>query len=159
MPRLGRRQIVGFAVGIVVVIVAVCWRWYATTPQPERSTHRIAAAGFKPVIVSSKRSGVYRPSHRPPRRLEFESSAGAVDVYVVPVSLGYRAADREQIDKLTDEFAAGQVPEDVIAKSSGDRGQIKLREWWQQRNSLASYLVLIRSANESEVTLVVHYGP
>jgi hypothetical protein len=161
MPRFGRRKIIWFAVGIIiVVIVAVCWSVYSNTPSPERTTHRIAARGFEQVIVSSKRSGVR--THRPPYRLEFESSAGAVDVYVVPVSLGYRAEDREHIRKVTDEFAAGQVPKDVVAKSSGDRGQIKLRGWWQglwERNRLASYLVLIRSANESEVTLVVHYGP
>jgi hypothetical protein len=156
MPRFDRRTIIWFVLGIMVVMAAGYWTAYGKAPPPQRTTHRIEAGGFERVIVSSKRSGVR--SHRPPYRLEFESSAGAVDVYVAPVSLGYRAEDWEHIRKATDEFAAGQVPKDVVAKSSGDRGQIKLAGEWQ-RNSLASYLVLIRCANQSEVTLVVHYGP
>lgn len=71
--------------------------------------------------------------------------------------MGYRAEDRERIDKVTAEFAAGRELKDVVAKASGDREQIDLKEWWQASGQ-ANYLVFVRSANETEVTLVVHYG-
>ena len=163
MERLGRRELIFLAVcGVAFVIVGGSWSMYSNTPEPATSTHRIAAGGFEQVIVGIKRSGV-RGSRRPPYRLEFKSSNGPVDVYVTPVTLGYRAKYQEHIDKLTDDFAAGQAPEDLAGKSSGKRGKIILRQWWQgwfQRTKPgAAHLVLIRSKTESEVTLVVHYGP
>ena len=163
MNRFGRRELIFLAVcGVAFVIVGGYWTMHRNTPEPATSTHQIAAGGFEQVIVGNKRSGI-RGTGRPPYRLEFKSSGGPVDVYVTPVTLGYRAKYQEHIDKLTDEFAAGQAPEDIVAKSSGNRGKIVLRSWWQgwfeRTKPGAAYLVLIRSKTDSEVTLVVHYGP
>jgi hypothetical protein len=156
MLTFSRRIVIGSVVGFLVILVVCFWRIYSNAPPSQQSTHRIAAGGSERVIISSKRSGVRR--RRPPYSVEFQSSVGAVDVYVVPVSLGYRAQDWEHINTVTAEFAAGQVPKDVVAKESGARGQIKLRDWWESKKT-PSYLVLIRSANQTEVTVVVHYGP
>ena len=57
---------------------------------------------------------------------------------------------------LTDELAAGQAPRDFVARSSGERGRINLGGSWQRHHE-AHYVVLIRSAKECEVTLVIHY--
>lgn len=163
MDRIGRRELIFLAVcGVVFVIVGGYWSMVSNTPEPATTTHQIAPGGFEQVIVGNKRSGI-RGRGRPPYRLEFKSSGGPVDVYVTPVKLGYRAEYQERIDKLTEEFAAGQAPEDIVGKSSGKRGTITLRQWWQgwfeRTKPGAAYLVLIRSENESEVTIIVHYGP
>ena len=157
MPEFGRHKIIWLAAGMMVVMAAIFWMYRSSnTPEPTRHTYLIKAGGVAQAIVTPKRSGIR--SRRNPHHLEYESAAGAVNVYVVRCTVGYRAEDREHINKLTDEFAAGQAPKDFVAKSSGDRGRINLGGAWQRHHE-ASYLVLIRSANESEVTLVVHYGP
>jgi hypothetical protein len=90
--------------------------------------------------------------------LEFASSAGAVDVYVVPCTIGYRKAEWDYVNKVTDEFAAGRVPIDVAAQASGVSGRIELKGLWK-REGRPTYMVLVRSVNETEVKIVVHYGP
>ena len=145
------------AAGVMVAMAAAFWMYHrSNTPEPTRHTFRIKADGVERVMASPKRAGIR--SRRNPHHLEYESAGGAVDVYVVRGNVGYRAADRERVDKLTDAFAAGQAPPDVFAKSSGERGRIHLGGAWLRHHE-ASYLVFIRSANESEVTVVVHYGP
>jgi hypothetical protein len=134
------------------------FHWRARTPQPATSTHRIAAGGYARALVTGNRASGTRGSHRPPHHLQFASSAGAVDVYVVPCTIGYRKEEWDYINNLTEEFAADRVPAGVAARASGDRGRIDLRGLGR-REGRASYVVLMRSAYASEVTLVVHYGP
>jgi hypothetical protein len=161
MDRFGRRKVLWLMAGLTLVGAAIAagyFRWWVRTPQPEASTHQIAAGGFARALVTSKSTGIRGRSHRPPHHLEFASSAGAVDVCVVPCTIGYRAEQWDYVNKVTDEFASGRVPQDVAAQASGNRGRIELKDLWR-RDGRASYAVLVRSANESEVTLVVHYGP
>jgi hypothetical protein len=157
MREFGRREFILLAAGMIVVMAAVFWMYRsANTPEPTRHTYLIKPDGVARAMVAPKRSGIR--SQRNPHHLEYESAAGAVNVYVVRGTAGSRAKDRELIDKLTNEFAAGHAPKDFVAKSSGVRGRINLGGSWKRHHE-AYYLVLIRSANESEVTLVVHYGP
>jgi len=157
MREFRRREFILLAAGMMVVMAAIFWMYRSSnTPEPTRHTYLIKADGVTHAIVTPRRSGIR--SRRNPHHLKYEPAAGAVNVYVVRCTVGYRAEEREYINKLTDEFAAGQAPQDVVAKSSGHRGRLDLGGSWRRHHE-ASYLVLIRSANESEVTVVVHYGP
>jgi hypothetical protein len=157
MREFEHQKFVWLAAGVLAGMAALFWMYHSSnTPEPTRSTHRIEAGGVAQAMATPKRSGIR--SRRNPRYLEYESAGGEVSVYVVRGTFGYRAADREQMQKLTDDFAAGQAPQEYVARSRGSRGRINLGGGWQRHHE-ASYLVLIRSANESEVTLVVHYGP
>lgn len=157
MREFDRHKFICLAAGMLVVMAALFWAYRSSnTPEPTRHTYLLKADGVAQAMVTAKRSGLR--SRRNPSHLEYKSAAGAVNVYVVRCAAGYRAKDQEFIDKLTDEFAAGQPPKDFVARSSGNRGRINLGGSWKRHHE-ASYLVLIRSANESEVTLVVHYGP
>jgi hypothetical protein len=157
MREFDHRGFIVVAAGVMVVMAAAFWMYRsANTPEPTRHAFQIKAGDVTRVIVSPKRSGIR--SQRNPHHLEYESAGGAVNVYVVRGNIGYRAVDRERVDKLTDELAAGQAPQDVFAKSSGERGRIHLGGAWLRHHE-AYYLVFIRSENESEVTVVVHYGP
>ena len=162
MDDFGHRKSTWLMMGLTLtgaMFAVGYFNWRARTPPPEATTHQIAAGGFARALVSGKRSsGAGRGSYRPPHHLEFASSAGAVDVSVVPCTIGYRADQWARIDEVTDEFAAGRVPQDVAAQATGNRGRIDLKDLWR-REGRPSWVVLIRSAQESEVTLVVHYGP
>lgn len=93
---------------------------------------------------------------RLPHHVEFEAGGGAASVYVVPLPSGTPRAQVETMTRLTEQLASGQTPESVEGEASGKRGRIDLN-WWPYGSS--KYLALVRCENESEVTLVVHYGP
>jgi hypothetical protein len=156
MREFAHLKVIGLAASMMMVMAAMFWMYRnGNTPEPTRHTYLLEADGVARAMVTPKRAGIR--SRRNPSHLEYQSAAGAVNVYVVRYA-GSRAQEREQFEKLADEFAAGQFPKDFVAKSSGDRGRINLGGRWKRHHE-AYYMVLIRSANESEVKLVVHYAP
>lgn len=130
-------------------------------PQPTIHSSLISAGGVSRLIMGSKdpqagRPGTFVPPHQP-HHIDFTSSNGPIDVYVVPFSTADPEAGVDEMQRLTDQLQSGQPPEECLAKGSGNRGRIDLAGWWPF--GWAKSLVLIHSQNESEVQLVVHYGP
>lgn len=109
------------------------------------------------VVDSRTESRTGKPSlPRLPHHLEFTSSNGPVDVYVLDFSdLDPHAQVSAMLDQ-TKELIAGHPPQEFVAKGSGNSGRIDLH-WWPYGR--AKYIVLIHSAQQSEVVLKVHYGP
>lgn len=149
---------------VLVVVVVICMGIrlvsdWSKTPPPTSSTHRLAAGGHMrhPLHFSTVRTEHWHgrradTDHYPPHHLDFTSSGGPVEVCVVP-----NPHAPVRLNKATEDFAAGRVPEEVIGQASGDRGRIYLKDPWR-RGNVASYAVFVRSATDTEVTLVVHYG-
>ena len=130
-------------------------------PGPTVHTSLIFAGGVSRTIVGSKepkvgRPGTFVPPYQP-HHIDFASSNGPVDVYVVPFSDADVKAKVDEMLRLTEQLQAGQPPEEYLAKGSGNQGRIDLAGWWPF--GWAKSLVLIHSQNKSEVRLVVHYGP
>jgi hypothetical protein len=139
----------------VFLIVVPC----VNPPQPRRHGFYIFAGGVSRAIVKDKtrrsRSWYSHAGKLPrlPHHIDFESSAGDIEVYVVPYPSGDVRAAVEEMQTLTEQLKAGQPPPRVYARGSGQTGRIMLHHFpygWVR------YLVLVRSANQSEVSLVVH---
>jgi len=144
-----------FAIFCLIVLPRV------NPPQPARHSYLIAAGGVSRAIVGHKEApqgqpGRFSPPYRP-HHVEFTSSAGPVEVYMVRFDAGDPQAQVDNMTRLTTGLQAGQPPQNPLASGSGREGRIDLPGWWPF--GWTQYLVLIRSRNESEVQLVVHYGP
>lgn len=153
-------MVAGIFVVAAIVFLLVIPR--VSSPKPQRHSFLIAPGGVSRAVVQQKTPAA--PNSRPgsfmlprlPHHVNFEATGGPVDVYLVRYPSG---TPREQVDemtRLTEQLAAGQPPQRVAAKGSGRRGRIDLHSW---PYGTSKYLALVRSENESEVTLVVHYGP
>jgi len=130
---------------------------------PPSTTHSflIDAGGVARAIVGSKDPGVSRPGtfvppHQPDH-INFASANGPVDVYIVRYSTDNLEAELERLTRLTQQLKAGKPLDEYLAKGSGQQGRIDLAGWWPF--GWAKSVVLIHSQNESEVQVVVHYGP
>ena len=128
---------------------------------PPSRTHNylIFAGSVSRALVVDSRTATQagKPSlPRLPHHLEFTSSNGPVEVYVLDLShLDPRAQVSEMLNQ-TNELIAGHPPQKFLAKGSGDSGRIDLH-WWPY--GTAKYVALIHSPQQSEVVLEVHYGP
>lgn len=150
---ISRAAIVLVAITILVMLISYL-RVQSRIIEPVRSMHRIAAGSFEGVNIHD----AYPPRSRKrwsPRSVEFESTAGVVEVYVVPVSLAGTMRHKNYIQQLTEEFAAGIAPKDAI-HLSGRTGRMSLKNF-PQNNKLPNYLLLIRSDVKTDVMVVVHY--
>src|SRR5687768_5423887 len=104
MREFGRQEFIGLAAVVMVLMAAMFWMYRSSnTPEPTRNTYLIKAGGVAPALVTPKSSGLR--SRRNPGHLQYESTAGAVSVYVVRSTIAYRAEQWDSINKLTDEFA------------------------------------------------------
>lgn len=133
-----------------------------SAPPPNPHNWSVAPGGVARAIVQEKDKpsrnrgsrGGLRRSHLP-HHIDFEATGGAA-VYVVRYPTGGPRRQIEEMTRLTDQLRAGQPPTNVVAQGTGDRGRISVN-WWPYGQ--AKYLVLVRCEQQSEVTLLVHYGP
>jgi len=152
--------VAGLLVAYAIFLVFVAPR--VNPPKPRRHTSFLSAGGVSREIVGSedaKITNTGKGSFSPPflpHHLEFDSVGGAVDVYVVNLPSGDAREFVDVMTRLTEQLKAGQPPENFFAKGAGHHGRIDLN-WWPY--GYTKYLVLLRAERESEVTLVVHYGP
>ena len=130
-------------------------------PAPAVHSYLISAGGVSRCITTSRSARTGRPGRLSPpyqpHHIDFTSSNGPVDVYVVRISSSDPGNEVTRMMEMTERLQAGQPPENLIAKGSGEKGRIDVAGFWPY--GWARSLVLIRSQNESEVQLVVHYGP
>jgi hypothetical protein len=154
---------------LVGVVLATCAgiAYYVVLPRvnaPPPNPHNwaIAPGGVARAIVQEKknparnrgRRGGLRPSYLP-HHIDFEATGGAA-VYLVPYPTGGSRKAVEEMTRLTDQLRAGQPPAHAVAQGSGTRGRISIN--WRPYGQ-AKYLVLVRCEQQSEVSLLVHYGP
>ena len=128
-------------------------------PQPRIDSYHFFGGDVRRAILTDKSKTADNPG-RPsipfrPRTIIFESSNGPIDVFVLRFPSGSNEQSIRQMMQLTDELAAGKTPENFVAHGSGERGQVNIG-WFPF--GYAKYLVLVRSENESDVTLTTHYG-
>lgn len=130
-------------------------------PPPKSQTAFVFAGDVSRGIVGSgdpqtSRPGTFTFPYRP-HHIDFTSSNGPVDVYVVGCSFADPKTQVEEMTRLTDQLRDRQPPEDALGSASGETGRIDVGGWspvgWGQ------ILVLIRSQNDTEVRWTVHYGP
>jgi len=130
------------------------WRAHSSNIEPVQSMHHIAAGSYESVLIHD--AYPLRSRYRwSPRSIEFASSAGVVEVYAMQVSLAGTMRHKSYIQKLTEEFAAGSVPKDAV-HLSGKTGRINLKDF-PENNKLPNFMLLIRSTNETEVTVITRY--
>ncbi|MGQ0636935.1 MAG: hypothetical protein ACT4QC_20190 [Planctomycetaceae bacterium] len=129
-------------------------------PEPQVDSYLISAGSVSRAIIHEKssrgRSGRFSPPYLP-HHLDFESTQGTIDVYVLRFPAGEANEAIDEMLKLTDQLAAGRPPETFVAAASGAQGRIPLGGWWPYGRT--RYLVLIRSEKESEVRLITRYAP
>ncbi|MFH0792691.1 MAG: hypothetical protein V2A74_01520 [bacterium] len=128
-------------------------------PVPQTHSYLISAGGVSRAIIQQEYAhsptGKYSPP-RLPHHLDFKAGRGTVDVYVVRFPSGGAVQQVNAMLNLTEELKAGRPPKEFVARGSGESGRIDLN-WWPYGTT--KYLVMIHAERESEVTLVVHYGP
>lgn len=166
MDQFNWRKIALVALGVsLLVLVVVLLRWSQIPPATVTVYSIEADRGFETVIVSTKTTTTSstfsigkREYRHAPEKLDFESTNGPVDVYWAPINLGYKMEHWKHIESLKQEFAEGRVPKAVAGHSSGASGRLKLKHRSNDGHAHKSYLIMIRSPAENEVTLKVHYG-
>ncbi len=155
------------SLGIVAVLLALFFIFSVfvvpriNPPRPTIHSSLVPAGGVSRAIVRSQspktsRPGTFVPPYQP-HHIDFTSSNGPVDVYFVRFSGDGPQAEVDEMLRLTQQLEAGQPPQEFLAKGSGQQGRIELAGWWPF--GWANSLVLVRSQQESEVQLVIHYGP
>ena len=161
--RAIRNQKFWWIIGILAAILFLFVIPRVDPPPPQVDSYFISAGGVSRATIQEKsKQRTSRLRSRGfgrtflPHHLEFKSTGGSVDVYVVRFPSG---SPREQVDemtRLTEDLKKGRPPKRAVAKGSGDSGRIDLHSWG---SGGVMYLVLVRSENDSDVTLVTHYGP
>jgi hypothetical protein len=145
-------------VAIFVLVMAILIPWI-NPPKPQRHTFHIFAgyvsrARIQDSYSDTSRPGTFTPPIRP-HHLEFASSNGEVQVYVVRIS-GSVTEQMTQMTDLTEQFKSGTAPSTYLARGTGQNGKIKLHSW---PFGFCEYLLLVRSEQDSDVSVVVKYGP
>ncbi len=147
--------------GVVVIGIygiRMVRRWGLYAPK-ESSTHHVEANGHTRILIGSKDyPGTWRRSvlRHAPYCIEFQSTNGEVEVWVVPCSLAHRADAGAELARMTEEFASGRTPREVAGTSTGSHGRIYLADLWK-KGTLASYAVFIRSRAATEVAMETYY--
>jgi hypothetical protein len=121
---------------------------------PRQSVHEIAAGSVETVNIIDaypRRSRCRWPA----RRVEFASSSGVVEAYVVHISLSGKMIHSKHINKLKQEFAAGTIPREAL-HLTGRTGTFRLKDL-PENKQLPNYMLLIRSRNQTAVTVTVRY--
>lgn len=160
MRLLKNRRVLWTAGIMLLVVFSLLLLPRINPPAPDRHTYLIFPGRVSRAFVDEKfrRSGARRGGLSfpcLPHHLEFEST-GTIDVYVVRVPSGSAKERIDEMTRLTEQLLDGRPPEAIVAKARGRRGRIDLH-WWPY--GVVSYLVLVRSEEQSEVEMVVHYGP
>lgn len=151
-----------FVVVIVISLRAIKHyvdRW-THAPPPTTQTLQIAAGSDARILIGMKEEpgNTWRKSrYWSPYYLDYSSSAGEVEICIVPCST--RAKGRVELERMTRQFASGQVPAESISLVSGVNGRIYVKDPKHKSGSanLSSYAVFVRSANDSEVNFIIHY--
>jgi hypothetical protein len=150
---------------VLVALLSVFLRW-TQIPPPTVTVYPIAEdRGFEMVVVGTKTtltSPTFSISKREYRHapdwLDFESTNGPVDVYWAPINFLRNLENQAYIKSLKQEFAEGRVHKAVAGHAAGTSGRLRLEHSSNAGHGIKSYLIMIRSKTENEVTLKVHYG-
>lgn len=166
MARINWPKTAVILVGCVLVaLLAVYLRW-SQIPPPKVTVYTIAEdPGFETVVVgttttlTSPTFSISKREYRhAPEVLDFESTNGPVDVYWAPINFLRNLENQAYIKSLKQEFAEGRVHKAVAGHSSGTSGRLRLKHSSNAGHAIKSYLIMIRSKTENQVTLKVHYG-
>jgi len=150
----------GVAIAVVAGVAYYVVLPRTNAPPPDVHNYMIFPGSVSRAIVKQKqaqgrrRRGGLQRSHLP-QHLDFEAPGGAA-VYVVRYPTGGPRREVEEMGRLTHQLKAGLPPQDSVAHGSGVRGRLLLN---RLPYGEAKYLVLVRSEQGSEVTLLIHYSP
>ena len=148
---------------IVIVLVIVLAAFVVVIPRinpPKPQTHTfhvfggdVARTWISDSNSDSSRPGTFTPPILP-HHLEYTSSHGEIDLFVVKLD-GSPADQIAKMTQLTTDLKSGRDPEPVVARATGRDGQIQLHSW---ALGTVKYLLLVRSEQDSDISVIVHYG-
>jgi len=146
------------AVVLVLIVFLVQMRNRPAPPDSHSFTHQLRSGQVGRSIISRpEQNATNRQMSSIPLELEFETSAGKAEIYLLPFDSTDDGQQVAMIIKASDELEAGKPPHGFVATSTGQAGRIPLPEsiWGADPNH---FLVLMRTQADCALTLTVHYG-
>lgn len=148
-----------FVIGIFLAIFLLRLLSGPKLPPPLTLTYQLQAGHVARALITEQESpSEGRNVYFSPHHLNYVSSAGDIEIYVFSFSTTDDAEQVATMLQLSDDLEAGHPLKGFVGKTTGQQGRVPFPkdEWTPGQKR---FLVLMRSPVDSEVSLVVYYGP
>jgi len=146
---------------VVIIVGVLMMRMFGNQhpPEPETSAFLLEPGRVSRALLSERFArGGKQPLKFSPHHANYVSTAGDVEFYIFPFTSSEDSDQVARMMQLSEDLEAGKELTGFAGKTKGKQGRLSFpKDIWT--GGMHGFLILMRAAERTELTLEVHYGP